>query len=109
MSLPTGDQAYLYKLKYHVYKADHQVNLALLSLDSAIFQMPERRELYFEKALYLHEIGRNIEACYYLGQSEEIIDRVIDYHYNPAAWDANFAYWKAEIYRLAERERSSVE
>jgi len=108
LSLQNSDKSYLYKMKYFVYKASHQTALALLSLDNAILQMPERREPYFEKALYLHELGRNVEAYFYIRQCEQEEDRIIDYHYNFAAWDVEFEYWGSKILELAKEEGINV-
>ena len=109
LDLQNSDKSYLNKMKYYVYKASNQVNLALLSLDNAIFQMPDRREPYFEKVQYLHELGRNIEAYFYFKQCEKIADKIIDYHYNSAAWDTEFELWGFKLLELAKKEGSNVE
>jgi glycosyltransferase involved in cell wall biosynthesis len=109
LGLENSDKSYLYKMKYFVFKANNQSDLALISLDNAIQQMPERREPYFEKALYLHELGRNIEAYFYLKQSEKLVNKITDYHYNPAAWDDEYEYWSFKLLELAKKEGENVE
>ncbi|PKM76813.1 MAG: hypothetical protein CVU90_10325 [Firmicutes bacterium HGW-Firmicutes-15] len=109
LSLHDSDKSYLNKMKYYVYKASNQVNLALLSLDNAILLMPDRREPYFEKARYLYELGRNVEAYFYFKQSEKVVDKIIDYHYEPAAWNTEFEDWGWQLLELAKKEGSNVE
>jgi len=109
LGLQDSDKSYLYNMKHLVYKANNQVDLALISLDNAILQMPDRREPYFIKAQYLHELGRNMEAYFYFKQGQKITNKTIDYHYEPAAWDTEFEYWGIELLELAKKEGSKVE
>ncbi len=109
LGLQDSDKSYLNKMKYFVYKANHQVDLALLSLDNAISHMQYRREPYFEKARYLYELGRNVEAYFYFKQSEKIVDKIIDYHYDPAAWNTEFDEWGFKLLELAKKKGSKVE
>jgi len=104
LTLKDSDKSFLYKMQYFVYKAQNQVALALLSLNNAILHLPDRREPYFEKAVYLHELGRDMEAYFCLKESEKIEYKAIDYHYNPAAWDDAFAQWSAKLSQRIKKE-----
>ncbi|HML88123.1 MAG TPA: glycosyltransferase [Methylomusa anaerophila] len=104
LQLNNSDKSYLHKVKYFVYRAQNQMDLAILSLNNAIFYMPHRREPYFEKAMYFHQLGRNAEAYFILKGSEKITNKAIDYHYNPAAWDTEFERWKSQLLELAKEE-----
>lgn len=104
LDLPDSDKYYIFRIKYLIYKATDQVEFALLSLDQAIAHMPRRREPYFEKALYLHQLGRNVEAYCYMKQSEKIMDKIIDYNYNPAAWDIEFKNWRSDFLSIIQKE-----
>ncbi len=87
-----------------VYKIQGNVELALLSLNNAVFYLPGRREIHLEKAKYLSDIGRNIEAYFIILEAEKRTERIIDYHYNQSAWDSTFNNLKSDIYDLAKKE-----
>lgn len=104
MEIEGSDKAYLYKMKFWIYNAQKDIGPSLASLDNVIFHMPYRREAYFDKAAYLHRLGRNAEAAPVIKKAEEITGRIIDYHYNAAAWDEMFESLKEKILELAEKE-----
>lgn len=104
IEITNSDKAFLHKQKHLVYKALGNTELALLSLNTAIFYMPERREIYLEKAKYLSNIGRNSEAYFTILEAEKRTERIIDYHYNQFAWDSTFSNLKSNIYNLAKKE-----
>jgi glycosyltransferase involved in cell wall biosynthesis len=104
LEISNSDKSFLHKQKHFVYKAQRNIDLALLSLNTSIFYMPERREVYLEKARYLSELGRNIEAYFTVIEAEKRTDRIIDYHYSFSAWDRAFYDLKIKIYRLAKKE-----
>lgn len=109
LDLKNSDKSYLYKQKYFVYKAQNQAHLALLNLNNAIFHLPERRELYFEKALYLHQLGRNLEAYLTLKEGEKFTNKLTDGHYNPAAWNTEFESLLTKLWEHAQKEGINVE
>lgn len=104
LELQDSDKSYLHKMKYFVFRAQNQIDLAIVSLNNAILYMPHRREPYFEKAIYLHQLGRDAEAYFILMESEKITNKTIDYHYNPGAWDSEFENWKSKLLELAKKE-----
>lgn len=104
LELKDSDKAYLYKQQYLVYKAQNQVNLALLSLSNVILHLPERREPYFEKALYLHQLGRHLEAYATLKEGKNFTNKILDRHYNPAAWHTEFDQLLTKLRELAQEE-----
>lgn len=105
LNIENSDKAYLYKMNYLIYKAMNHYILALLNLDNYIQHLSYRREPYFEKAMYLHQLGRNIEALLALREAEKITCKIIDYHYNVLAWDDSFKKWMSKIYKLSKKER----
>ncbi len=109
LDLETSDKGYLYKMKYLIYKAQNQVNLALINLNNMILHLSDRREAYFEKAVYLHQLGRHHEAFISLQEGKKITARIIDYHYNPAAWDNEFEHWEDQLGKLAGKEGVNIE
>ncbi len=66
--------------------------------------MPQRREIYLEKAKYLSNIRRNIEAYFTILEAEKRTQKIIDYHYNSSAWGSAFNSLKNNIYNLAKKE-----
>ncbi len=104
LTLHNSDKAYLHQQKYLVYKAQAQTDLALLNLNNAIIHKPDRRELYFEKALYLHQLGRNIEAYFTFQECKKLTHKVTDYHYNSAAWNQEFDQWSTKLLELVKKE-----
>ena len=104
LEITNSDKCFLCKQKYFVYQAYSKMDLALLSLNTAIFYMPERRELYVEKAKFLSRIGRNIEAYFSIIDAEKRTDRIIDYHFNLSAWDDAFDDLKSNTYEQAKKE-----
>jgi glycosyltransferase involved in cell wall biosynthesis len=108
IKIDNSDKSFLYRMEYFVYKAQKNSNLALLSLNNAIMCMPDRREPYFEKALYLHDLGRNSEALFVLKEAEKRENKMIDYHYNSAAWEDEFEDWRSKISEHAKAEGLNV-
>jgi glycosyltransferase involved in cell wall biosynthesis len=104
LQIDNSDKGFLYKQKYWVYKYKKDSNVALLCLNNYILNKPNRREPYFEKALYLHELNRNVEALSALKAAEKITDAVIDYHYNPNAWGEKFDEMMSKVLVLAKKE-----
>jgi glycosyltransferase involved in cell wall biosynthesis len=104
LQLEDSDKAYLYKLKHLIYKDQNEVQAALINLEQAILLMPHRREPLFQKALYLQQLGRNTEAYFTIKAGENLTEKIIDYHYNPAAWGAEFEQVKLELLKLAGKE-----
>jgi len=98
------DKCFLYKQKYYVYKFLGEIDKALFCLDNSIFYMPERRELYYEKAKFLSEIGRNTEALFTILEAEKKKDKIIDYYYEGSAWGKQFSEFKQTIYNLAKKD-----
>ena len=104
LEITNSDKSFLHKQKHFVYKAQRNIDLALLSLNTSIFYMPERREVYLEKVRYLSHLGRNVEAYFTVLEAEKRTDRIIDYHYNLSVWDRAFYDLKSNIYKLAKKE-----
>lgn len=104
LTLPGNDPAYLYSLQFSTYRELGIVKHALLSLNQAIAHLPDRREPYFVKALYLHQLGRYLEALLALKEAETKTERVYDDHDNPAAWGAEFEQWLAKLWSLSGLE-----
>lgn len=104
LEINNSDKSFLFKQKYLVYKAQNKINPALLSLNNAIFYLPERRELYVEKAKYLNQLGRNTEAYFSILKAEKRTQKIIDYHYNSSAWDSAFDNLKKYIFEQAKNE-----
>ena len=104
LKLDKSDKGYLNKLQYLIYKAQNKVDLALTCLNNAIFYMPNRREIRFEKAKYLHLLGRNTEAFLMIKEAEMISNKVVDYHLNQSAWNDEFKQWKLKLLNLAKKE-----
>lgn len=104
LALENHFMSYLHQLKSTIYRAQNQVELALVSLHNAIQCMPHRREPYFNKAMYLHELGRNAEATLVLKEAEGKTTKLIDYYYNPSAWEEAFEEWKNKLLQLVREE-----
>lgn len=104
LEINDSDKSFIHKQKYLVYKTQNKINLALLSLNNAIFHMPKRRELYVEKAKYLSQLGRNTEAYFSILEAEKKTNKIIDYHYNSSAWDDAFNNCKKNIITQAKKE-----
>jgi len=104
LEISNCDKSFLYKQKYYLYKAQNKMDLALFSLNTAIFYMPERREVYVEKAKFLSQLGRNTEAYFTVLEAVKRISKIIDYHYNSSAWDGAFDDFKANIFEQAKKE-----
>lgn len=104
MALPPSDKGHLNKLKFFIYRALKKPDLALLYIDTAISQMPGRREPYVEKAQYLSSIGRNGEAFFVMQQASRQTAEITDYHHNPGCWGERFDTLMAQIRELAQKE-----
>jgi glycosyltransferase involved in cell wall biosynthesis len=104
LELPDSDKCYLHKTKFFIYRAISQPDLAILSLNNSIFWALNRREPFFEKAIYLYQLGRNTEAWSTLKEAEIRTAKYMDYHYNSTAWDDSFEHWKSIILELAQKE-----
>ena len=104
LEITNSDKSFLHKQKYFIYKAQNKMDLALLSLNTAISYMPERREVYVEKAKFLSQLGRNIEAYFSLLDAKKKTARIIDYHFNLSAWDSAFDNLKSNIIKKAKKE-----
>ena len=104
LEITNSDKSFLHKQKHFVYKAQSNIDLALLSLNTSIFYMPERREVYLEKVRYLSHLGRNIEAYFTVLEAEKRTDRIIDYHFNLSAWDGAFDDLKSNVIERAKKE-----
>lgn len=104
INIENSDKSYLHYIKSRVYGARNETALVKLSLDQAIHFLPGRREPYYSKALYLHQIGNNTEAWFALKEAERIQNRVTDYHYNISAWDESFEQLKNTVLELARKE-----
>ncbi|PXV90316.1 glycosyl transferase family 2 [Lachnotalea glycerini] len=104
LEIKNCDKAFLYKQKYNIDKFQNKMETALFYLNTAIFYMPKRRELYVEKAKFLSEIGRNMEAYTTILEAANKNEKIIDYHYNPFAWEDTFDRFKENIYSLAKKE-----
>jgi glycosyltransferase involved in cell wall biosynthesis len=108
LELPQSDKCFLYKRKYFIYKTLQQTDMALLGLNNSIDWAPNRREPYFEKAMYLHQLGRNKEALLTMSMAESVTAKYLDYHYNSSAWDESFEQWKSIILELAQKEGTQL-
>ena len=104
MALPPSDKGHLYKLKFFIHRALRKPEMALLNIDTAIAQMPERREPYVEKARYLSSLGRNGEAYFAMKQATKRTAEIVDYHHNAGCWGERFDTLMAQIRELAARE-----
>ena len=104
LEITNSDKSFLQKQKYFVYKAQSNMDLALISLNTAIFYMPQRREVYLEKAKYLSQLGRNTEAYFTVLEAEKRTDKIIDYHFDLSAWGDAFDDFKSNIYGQAKKE-----
>jgi glycosyltransferase involved in cell wall biosynthesis len=104
LSIADSDKAFLNFQLHDVYKKQNNAAMALLYLNTAILHLPDRREPYVKKALYLHELGRHSEALLTLKEAERIKVKIIDYHYTSTAWDPDFTQWKNKIGELARME-----
>lgn len=109
LNLDNNDKAYLYKKKFLVYQAQNQVDSALLNLNNAIYHLPCRRELYFDKAVYLHQLGRHMEAYFTLKESEKFTEKIFDRHYSPNAWNTEFSRWKSQFLEHVKKEGINFE
>lgn len=104
LGIENCDKAFLYKQKYVIYKNQNEYELALLSLNTAIFYLPERREMYVEKAKFLSELGRNMEAHSTVLEATKKNLKVMDYHFEPSAWGDTFDRFQYSIYNHAKKE-----
>ncbi|MHB1313876.1 MAG: glycosyltransferase [Christensenellales bacterium] len=103
-ALSNSDKGYLYKMKYHLYKQQGKHDMALCNLNNCILSMPERREPYFEKAWYLHQLGKNAEAYFTLKDAQKRTGEITDYHHNANSWGENFNSFMLQIAELAKEE-----
>jgi len=104
LEINNSDKSFLNKQKYLIYKAQKKNNLALLCLNRAIFHMPQRRELYVEKAKYLSQLEKYNKAYLAILEAEKRTDKIIDYHFNSSAWGETFADLKSNICKQAKKE-----
>ncbi|WP_412969539.1 glycosyltransferase [Fredinandcohnia sp. 179-A 10B2 NHS] len=104
LKIEDSDKGYLHKLKYIIYKSQNKIDLALHELNQAIMFLPIRREIRFEKAKYLHQLGRNLEAFFTLKEAEKLNRKITDYHFNESAWNEHFVQWKEKLLELAKKE-----
>ena len=104
MALPPSDKGHLNKLKFFIYRALKKPELALLHIDTAIAQMPGRREPIVEKAQYLSAQGRNAEAYFAMQQAARQTAEITDYHHNALCWSESFTAQMAHIRELAQKE-----
>lgn len=104
LKISESDKGYLHKLKYIIYKAQNKKDLALIHLNQAIPFLANRREIRFEKAKYLHQLGRNVEAFLTIKEAEQLKQKITDYHFNESAWNEEFDKWKADLLELAKKE-----
>lgn len=104
MALPPSDKGHLNKLKFFIYRAQRKPELALLHIDTAITQMPGRREPIVEKAQYLSALGRNAEAYFAMQQAARQTAEITDYHHNAGCWSESFNTLMAQIRELAQKE-----
>jgi glycosyltransferase involved in cell wall biosynthesis/trans-aconitate methyltransferase len=104
LTLKDSDKGYLHKMKYDLYKNQNKQELAMLNLNTSISYLPNRREPYFEKARYLHQLGRNVEAYLTLIEAKNLNQKITDYHYNPSCWDEEFDKFMRETRELAQKE-----
>lgn len=104
LKIEDSDKGYLHKLKYIIYKAQNKKDLALIELNQAIPHLPSRREIRFEKAKFLHQLGRNLEAYLMIKEAEQLKRKITDYHYNQHAWNEDFEKWKEKLFELAKKE-----
>ena len=66
--------------------------------------MPERRELYVEKAQYLNQLGRNTEAYLTILEAEKRTNKIVDYHFDSSAWNNSFEKIKSNLFEQAKKE-----
>lgn len=104
IKIQNSDKAFLYTQKYYIYKFINDIDNACLNLNTAILYLPNRRELYVEKAKFLSEQKKYTEAYFTLLEAERISDKIIDYHYNAFAWGDSFNNFKEKVYELAKKE-----
>jgi len=107
-NIETSDKGYLYKFRYSIFKAQNNTELALLNINNAITNLPGRREPYFEKAYYLYELGRNLEAYFTLLEAKKITSQITDYHLNPNAWNDEFDKFSEKVIELAKKEGLNI-
>ncbi len=107
-ALDSSDKGYLYKMKYHLYKQQGKQDMALCSLNNYILNMPQRREPYFEKAWYLHQLGKNVEAYFSLKDAQKKTDEITDYHHNLNSWGEKFDGFMSRVAELASKEGAGV-
>jgi glycosyltransferase involved in cell wall biosynthesis len=106
--LKDSDKGYLYKMKYNLYKNQNKQELAILNLNNYILCMPGRREPYFEKANYLHQLGRNVESYFTLKEAQKQSNEITDYHYIPNCWGKNFDGFLSRIFELAQKDGLAI-
>ncbi len=104
LALLPADKGYLHNLKFFIYRAQNNADLALLHIDSAIAQMPLRREPYVEKARYLFSLNRCGEAYLVIRQAALQADEITDYHHNPDCWGVKFDELTAQLKEAAMGE-----
>jgi len=104
LEIANSDKAFLHKQKYLIYKMQNKMDFALLNLDTAIFYMPERRELYVEKAKFFYQLGRYTEAYFTILEAKKRTEIIVDYHYNLSAWNCDFDDLNLSIARQAQKE-----
>ncbi len=107
MALPPSDKGHLHKLKYFIYRAQGKTDLALLHVDSAIAQLPYRREPIVEKARYLSSLNRATEAYLTLRQAAKQTREIIDYHHNAGCWGVHFDTLMAQMKEAAQKEEET--
>ncbi|MBW5446855.1 glycosyltransferase [Cohnella sp. CFH 77786] len=108
LAIADSDKAYLYLQLHEVYRNQRNSSMALLCLNNAILHLPDRREPYVKKALYLNELERNGEALFALNEAERLTSKIIDYHFTPIAWDPEFSRLKTKIGELARMESGAI-
>ena len=91
-SLDKGESLGLYKtaqvveLRYKLFKKIGITPLALTQLDQLFFLLPGRREVYYEKARYLYELGRYQEAYKMMTAGMLFDERKEDEYSNSECW-----------------------
>ncbi|WP_263706279.1 glycosyltransferase [Shouchella tritolerans] len=104
LNIENSDKSYLLHIKFRICSAQGEKQRALTLLEQAIYYLPNRREPYFNKGLYLHELGRHAEAWFALKEAERCQERLTDDHDNPQAWGKAFEELKQTIGELAQKE-----
>lgn len=104
LALEDSDKGYLHMCKYYMYRRQNKQDLALLSLNNYIFFQSSRREPYFLKADYLHQIGRNIEAYFTLLDAQKHTNEIFDYHRNVGCWGNKFDEFLIKVEEAAKKE-----